>query len=794
MTGSFSTTATHDGILRHDEVERSWLGAERWDGRDLPFVPSAGSIVDATLQLHGDFDRELDPIDYQVLRYRFWSIQLEQADTIKRVSGTPIVCYMNDFNVSLLTENGDMFMAGPFVQLQVGMADLDVKWTLQYRSANPGIQDGDVFFQNDPYVGACHQQDMSLFAPVFTEGRLFCWIYTTAHQWDVGGNVPGSFNRSARDIYQEPTRWRPMKVVERDKVRDDLFESIVQQSRTPDLVLLQLRSQLAGLRAAKARLSAMIGEYGPRKVKGVMRAMIRDTSQTVSRRLLQVPDGVWEESYYLGCLAPGDRRAHRLRMTVRKQGDRLTFSNDGTDPQFGSANGTYGTFRTAVIAAMTPLFAWDQLYCPAGVLNQLSFRPVPGTLLVARLPGAVTFNSADLSNCYLAGNVLGKMVLPGPPELRTRANAAGGLAICAAVTCHGTDAQGKLRFGMSGDTMTGALGAFPDRDGVDLGGMWWVPFTNAGNVEEWEHAGPVLYLWRREQRDSGGPGRFRGGNALSTGVVGHNVRQWYANLLTSDPAVNASPGLAGGYPGHSGNQLALAGTRIRAILAAGRLPASREALEAEIGPVPRLSFHCEDFDVGPDGVVVAEYCSGGGYGDPTTRDPDRVLADVRAGAVSTAAAARDYGVVIRDDQVDIEATAVRRSSLRSARLAASRAPAIPLAGRFAGSPDHRRAVTGGLELVEADGISRWLCAECGRYLAPSDRSYRDGAALLQSSPQDVDPVRYPDPGEFSDRAVVLRQWLCPECGLQIAMDCCMENDPPPDDFRLDIASFRTIGT
>ena len=37
---------------------------------------------------------------------------------------------------------------------------------------------------------------------------------------------------------------------------------------------------------------------------------------------------------------------------------------------------------------------------------------------------------------------------------------------------------------------------------------------------------------------------------------------------------------------------------------------------------------------------------GGGYGDPLARDPERVLADVREGHVSAAAAERHYGVVL----------------------------------------------------------------------------------------------------------------------------------------------------
>ncbi len=60
-----------------------------------------------------------------------------------------------------------------------------------------------------------------------------------------------------------------------------------------------------------------------------------------------------------------------------------------------------------------------------------------------------------------------------------------------------------------------------------------------------------------------------------------------------------------------------------------------------------------------DGFLV-EVGGGGGYWNPLERDPERVLADARAGYVSVDAAQRDYGVVIhqrgRRYEIDFPAT------------------------------------------------------------------------------------------------------------------------------------------
>jgi N-methylhydantoinase B/oxoprolinase/acetone carboxylase alpha subunit len=61
---------------------------------------------------------------------------------------------------------------------------------------------------------------------------------------------------------------------------------------------------------------------------------------------------------------------------------------------------------------------------------------------------------------------------------------------------------------------------------------------------------------------------------------------------------------------------------------------------------------------------------GGGYGDPLLRDPERVLADVRDGAVTVEAAQRDYGVVVAKGAgswaIDAQATRALRARIKQA--------------------------------------------------------------------------------------------------------------------------------
>ena len=68
----------------------------------------------------------------------------------------------------------------------------------------------------------------------------------------------------------------------------------------------------------------------------------------------------------------------------------------------------------------------------------------------------------------------------------------------------------------------------------------------------------------------------------------------------------------------------------------------------------------------PNGVVRMEAAGGGGYGDPLERDPQLVRADAVNGIVSLESAAREYGVALDPETLDVDddATARLRSRMR----------------------------------------------------------------------------------------------------------------------------------
>ena len=297
----------------------------RFDGKHYPYVPPEALRISETLKLHRDWSEDVDPVTYEVIRHNLWHVNEEHGTTIQKVSGSPVAMYALDLNPSILTEDAEFVYFGPYMQYMSGVTDTQVKWILEHRSENPGIRDGDMFLANDPWVGAAHQQDVMLICPVFWQDELFCWVTNCLHQYDIGGITPSSFCPAAESAYDEGILIPPVKIVENGVIRRDIEEIYLRASRKPEMVALDFRAQLAGNTAARSRISGLIERYGPATVKGVMKRIIDNAETAFLDKMARLPDGEWQERTYVESCRPGDRRTHRVVLTVRKEGDRLTF-------------------------------------------------------------------------------------------------------------------------------------------------------------------------------------------------------------------------------------------------------------------------------------------------------------------------------------------------------------------------------------------------------------------------------------------------------------------------------------
>ncbi|MBA3523522.1 MAG: hydantoinase B/oxoprolinase family protein, partial [Geodermatophilaceae bacterium] len=611
-------------------------GSEEFANQPVDPAETRRSVGDA-VALH-DVDPSvvdtLDPLTYEVVRHRLTSITEEMGEALKRMSGSVVVTDCNDFDAAIMDEVGEVVQVGLYNTQLAASLDMAASWTLRHRATRPGIGAGDMFLCNDPWVGGgVHQNDVSLIAPLFVDAELFCWTGAVAHQVDLGGVSPGSWSVAGTDVFWESTPMPPVKIVEAGEIRDDIEDVYLRRSRVPKLVALDLRAKIGANNVAHERLTVLCRKYGADVVKAVMRRTMDDAESQLRAKLRELPDGSWTSVAHQDSARAGDRGIYKIVLTLTKRADTLTFDFTGTDPQVeGLINCTYTGLRGGIMPVLLTMLCGDLPWAPGGLIRCIEIISEPGTINNCTFPAGI--GKASVASSWATTNVATECLaglLDTHPEHRKRL-----MSVCCGTwdfaLLAGVDQRGGGFVTMLCDSMAGGLGARSDSDGVDTGGLACIPMGRVADVEMNEFAFPMLYLWRKEEADSGGAGRYRGGVGASSCFIPHDSPIGGVHLVVSAPgkALPLASGLSGGLPAGTQYDVLMRGTDVAAHFAAGRIPSSLADLG---GDTDLLPAHHET-DLGPDDVYYTQWQGGGGYGDPLLREPEAVAADVIAHKVS----------------------------------------------------------------------------------------------------------------------------------------------------------------
>jgi len=333
----------------------------------------------------------------------------------------------------------------------------------------------------------------------------------------------------------------------------------------------------------------------------------------------------------------------------------------------------------------------------------------------------------------------------------------------------GADAQGNVFIFPNTDGMMGSLGGMPRRDGVDVGGHYWIPDGIASNCEDLESQYPLLILGRRLlEPGADGAGRQRGGlGFVETTMPRHAIA--FQLALYSNESFTKGQGLFGGSPGSRASLRVRRDTDVTGRLAAGNVPVS---IEDVAGAEEPAGFKSVPLDMGPADVWEWVSPSTAGYGDPLGRDPEAVLADTDTIGLTPATADRVYGVVIRDGRIDHDATSARRLALRRDRLDGTE-PREPIA-----PPDGARRVGDILHVVDG----RWWSGAAD--LGPANANYRERCVVRETPARMIASEFDAHDIEMADK-VVFREYLCPVTGYRIDAELARAGEPLLHDISIE---------
>lgn len=589
-----------------------------------------------------------DPALLEIVRNHFSAMCASMCHVVERTSYSSYVTESADYACGLVAPDGSFFAYPKGTGITIFMG-LTLARAIEECGGEESMRPGDVIVTNDPYATdglSTHLPDIHVFKPVFAEGRLVCYAWSFIHAGDVGGSVPTSLTPFATDIQMEGLRIPPVRLYRAGELVDDVRRIIVAASRMPDLLLGDLNCMVAAVNTGEAKVAAACEKFGAQTVRDAAADLVELAEARARAVVARIPDGTYAFEDYLDDDAATDVPV-RLAVDLTVAGEELVLDFTRSDPQVATAFNliTNGSHHPYLYQGIVNYIVSADPFIPinGGLTRPVRIVAPEGTVVNAAWPAAGGLRHPTSMRLY--NTVLGALAQAVPQILQ----AAGGGQACIVTLSVPDEARGGAWSANVVEPMSGGDGGRLGCDGVD-GIDHAAGFLRNTPVEMVERRSPVRVLRYELVPDTAGAGEYRGGCAIELafepladrGLVGARGQ---------DRSRFAPWGLAGGEAGSVGGVRVLRG-------ATGE--------EERYGKVGMLEVAAGD-------VVSVRMPSGGGWGDPLERDPERVRADVAAGLVGERAAREVYGVVLARGQggpeVDAEATRHARAELRTGRPA-----------------------------------------------------------------------------------------------------------------------------
>jgi N-methylhydantoinase B len=585
---------------------------------------------------------QIDLVTAQVVAGALENFGLEMGHKLARMSYSCIIRESEDFGAALLDSLCRQLCECPIsTPLQLGPIPGYMRGVVRaMEEVGDEFFPGDVIMHNHAYYGASHGPDIGIGVPIFLDGELIGFSFTTAHHLDLGALTPGSCGIvDAVDAYAEGLQFKAIKLYEGGRRNEQVWRILRQNIRSPEMVVGDIEAQVAACWLGAERYLELVKQYGLETVLASSESLMRYSERMMRQAIAALPDGsYYAEDHIDGFLDdPSPRRKDlKIAVTVTIAGDEMTIDLTGTAPQVDDRPinmPLIGTVDIALYVTLRSVLLDSALmeYVPQ---NDGLIRPI--TIVAPKGCLANPIYPAPVIARFCPGNIVASTLMKAlAPVLPKNVSAGvGNLKVAAYSGLIGEN------YWVYMDITEGSYGGRYGKDGMDAVDTL---FANTRNnpIEDIEAHYPLQVTRYELLEDRAGPGRWRGGlgsvrdmRFLSDG----------RGSLEGEGNKYAPWGFDGGRPGTPG--------AVTLLPAAGGDPIDLPS-----------KFPSYKFSAG-DTLRTVSPC-GGGYGDPLLRDPAAVLDDVLDGFVSAASARAQYGVVLAGAAIDAAATAALRAEMRA---------------------------------------------------------------------------------------------------------------------------------
>jgi len=554
---------------------------------------------------------QIDPILLSVYANTFKSITDEMSIVVEKSTRSPILCEAKDFVTGLYDAQGNMLEQTENLPILAFSLAPVCRYLLEYFGDE--IYEGDVIFHNDVFSYGNQNNDVAVFRPIFFEGVLTAWTAVKGHQADIGGNVQGGYNPNATEVWQEALRIPPVKVYEKGKLRQDVWDLIFANIRL-EIVQHDMKAQMGACKVGERRVLELLKKYGNESYQAHKSALFEATQKMMEAEISQIPNGSYsgEGRVFFDGHHEGSEFTIRVKITVEDK--KISFDYSETDSQTnGFVNGTYTSSASATLLTFLQMVNPDIPH-NEGMVRPITITIPEGNLLNASYPKATTFGN---HLCPPNADAIIRALSAVIPE---RVTAGWNNLLCSLTT--GTDAEKNEHYvdiGFMG--LKGGSGAMRGTDGYDHIGM----IDASGGLldqdyEMFEQQTPHRLLKHEYVTDSAGAGEWRGGLGVETDfMIGSEETQV---VIFGDGDFEPAFGLFGGQD---------------SIL---------NTIELTYPDGKKVVPKNKDLILGvPKGTHYHQIAGGGGgYGNPQKRDRAKLKAEVRNGVISPESARRVYGV------------------------------------------------------------------------------------------------------------------------------------------------------
>lgn len=539
-------------------------------------------------------DGALAMIRMQVMWNRLIAVVEEQAQTLLRTAFSPIVRECGDLSAGVFDLQGRMLaQAVTGTPGHVNSMAESVKHFIRHFPLET-MAEGDAYMTNDPWMGSGHLNDFVVTTPCFLDGRLVALFSCIAHLTDIGGLGSGP---DGTDVHMEGIYVPMMKLADRGVFNDTLVQMVRRNSRQPVESEGDIYSLAACNDVGCLRLQEMMGEFELADLGDLADYICSTSQRAVERAVAALPNGVYRNSMTIdGFESPVD-----LVASLSIGDDSIVVDYEGTSRISRHGINVPITYTAAYTCFGLSCATGLEVPNNAGSLAPYRVTAPEGSILNALYPAAVSAR-------HIVGQMLPDVVFGCLAQVVPERVPAEGASCLWSITMRGEtgrqDRDNNL-FTITAVT-NGGTGARPIKDG--LSATAYPSGVRGTPVEINESVAPLIFHRKELRPGSGGAGKNRGG--LGQVIEIESAIGASFELLSAFDRIDHPPrGRNGGGPGQGGAVRLASGRRLR-----GKGTQTIEAGE-------RLIVHTP---------------GGGGFGEPSERDPERLQEDIENGLVLAA--------------------------------------------------------------------------------------------------------------------------------------------------------------